>query len=80
MQVKDLFLGLGESLVGKTCGFLGLGKIGMATARRQKNEQMSPKMSQKQKQIGLTDTSFLTSHRAFPIALAFLPSIQKDWP
>jgi len=33
-KVKDLFLGLGESLVGKTCGFLGLGKIGMATARR----------------------------------------------
>ena len=34
MQVTDLFLGLGESLVGKTCGFLGLGKIGLATARR----------------------------------------------
>ena len=33
-QVKDLFLNLGESLVGKTCGFLGLGKIGLATARR----------------------------------------------
>ena len=44
MQVKDLFLGLGESLVGKTCGFLGLGKIGMATARRQTNEKNSQKM------------------------------------
>ena len=33
-QVKDLFLNLGESLVGKSCGFLGLGKIGLATARR----------------------------------------------
>ena len=35
IQVKNLFLDLGESLVGKTCGFLGLGKIGLATARRQ---------------------------------------------
>jgi len=33
-KVKDLFLNLGESLVGKTCGFLGLGKIGLATAHR----------------------------------------------
>ena len=39
MQVTDLFLGLGESLVGKTCGFLGLGKIGLATARRQQTNR-----------------------------------------
>ena len=40
MQVTDLFLGLGESLVGKTCGFLGLGKIGLATARRQQTSKI----------------------------------------
>ena len=45
--MKDLFLGLGESLVGKTCGFLGLGKIGLATARRQKKQKKQ--MAQKSK-------------------------------
>ena len=34
MRVKNLFQGLGESLVGKTVGFLGLGRIGLATAQR----------------------------------------------
>ena len=34
MRVKNLFGGLGESLVGKTVGFLGLGRIGLATAKR----------------------------------------------
>ena len=29
---ENLFQGLGESLVGKTVGFLGLGRIGLATA------------------------------------------------
>ena len=33
-QEKNLFQGLGESLVGKTVGFLGLGRIGLATAKR----------------------------------------------
>ena len=34
MRVKNLFGGLGESLVGKTVGFFGLGRIGIATAKR----------------------------------------------
>jgi glyoxylate/hydroxypyruvate reductase len=34
MRVKNLFGGLGESLVGNTVGFLGLGRIGLATAQR----------------------------------------------
>jgi len=31
---QNLFAGLGESLVGKTIGFLGLGRIGLETAKR----------------------------------------------
>ena len=52
MQVKDLFLGLGESLVGKTCGFLGLGKIGMATARRQKTNKCHQKCHKNKSKLG----------------------------
>jgi len=33
-QDKNLFNGLGESLVNKTVGFIGLGRIGLATAKR----------------------------------------------
>ena len=34
MRVQNLFGGLGESMVGKTVGFLGLGRIGLATAKQ----------------------------------------------
>ena len=36
--IKSIFIGsgLGESLVGKNVGFLGLGRIGLAIARRLK--------------------------------------------
>ena len=70
--MKDLFLGLGESLVGKTCGFLGLGKIGLATARRQKKTKKTNGTKKQNKIqnmlvyiiIGQVWTKF-TAHRHF---------------